>query len=60
MATVKFADPNWSQKLIARAVGLDPASVVVRLDSDDTIVLLEHKTRAEYIVNKTTGKVTAG
>ena len=58
MSTVKFSEPNWAQKLIAKAIGLEPAEIVVRTDSEDMIVLLAHKTRVEYIVNKVTGKVT--
>ena len=57
MSTVKFTDLNWYQRLMAQAVGLDPAGCVVRLESEDMIVYLEHKSRMEYIVNKTTGKV---
>lgn len=57
MATTKFTVPNWEQGLIAQAVGLDPGGIAVRADDDKTIVMLEHKTRKEYIVDKVTGKV---
>ena len=57
MSTVKLTVPNWCQRLIASAVGLDPEAIVVRVDSDDTIVMMDHKTRNEYIINKATGKV---
>lgn len=57
MATVKFTVPNWCQELIAKAVGLDPEGTVVRQEDDSSIVLLEHKTRKEYIINKITGAV---
>lgn len=56
--TTKNSVPNWCQSLIAKAVGLDPGSIAVRLEDDMSIVLLEHKSRKEYIVNKTDGKVT--
>ena len=57
---VKFYVPNWVQKLVAKAVGLDPSGVAVRMDDDDTIVLLDHKTRKEYIIDKATGNVVEG
>ena len=57
MATAKFAVPNWCQELIARAVNLDPDGISVRMEDDSKIVLLEHRTRKEYIINKTTGTV---
>ena len=57
MATAKFTVPNWCQELIARAVDLDPRGIAVRTEDEKSIVLLEHKTRKEYIVNKTTGQV---
>ena len=50
--------PNWGQALIAQAVGINPDSVVVRVDDDRSILFLELKTRAEYLVSKVTGEVT--
>ena len=58
MAAAKFTVPNWYQELITRAVNLDPDGVSVRMEDDSKIVLLEHRTRKEYIVIKATGKVT--
>lgn len=57
MATMKFTVPNWAQALIVRAINLDANGISVRLEDDRIIVLLEHKTGVEYIVNKATGKV---
>ena len=57
MATLKFSAPNWCQGLIIRAVGLDPSNTAIRQEDSDSIVVLEHKTRKEYIINKATGKV---
>ena len=57
MATVKYSVPNWCQQLIVKAVGLDPRGVAVKLDGEDFVVILEHKTRKEYLINKSTGNV---
>lgn len=58
MAAMRFSDPNWGQAAIARAALLDPKEVVVRMENDISICFLELRTRKEYIVNKSTGKVT--
>lgn len=60
MSNGKFSVPNWLQALVARSVGLDPNGVLVRMEDESRIVFLEHKTRHEYSVNKTTGKVVEG
>lgn len=57
MATKKFSVPNWSQALIASAVGLDPKGVAVSFEDDSKIDFLHHKTRHEFLVNKATGDV---
>ena len=57
MATTKFTDPNWAQKLIAVAVQLEPEDVSVRAEDDRSIVFLRHTDRREFLVSKTTGKV---
>ena len=60
MAAANFSAPNWHQKLIAKAVGLEPRSVTVRIDNDQLICFVDHKSRPrrELIVDKTTGEVT--
>ena len=60
MAAARITVPNWNQELIAKAVGLEPKSVSVRVDDDQTICFIDHKSRPrrELIVNKATGEVT--
>ena len=60
MAAARISVPDWNQSLIAKAVGLEPKSVSVRVDDDRSICFIDHKSkpRRELIVDKTTGKVT--
>ena len=60
MEAARITVPNWNQSLIAQAVGLEPKSVSVRLDDDQSICFIDHKSRPrrELIVDKTTGEVT--
>lgn len=46
--------------MIARAVLLNPNELVVRSENEVNICFLELRSRKEYIVNKSTGKVTEG
>lgn len=57
MATKKCTVPNWSQALIARGVGLDPAKVVVRHEDDHNITFLQHMPRKDILVCKVDGTV---
>lgn len=60
MATAKFRVPNWSQKLIIEAIGVNPDSVTIRNENDRNISFIVHQPRPnkikEYIVNKLTGE----
>ena len=60
MAAAKITAPDWNQSLIAKAVGLEPKSVSVRVDDDQSICFIDHKSRPrrEVIVNKASGEVT--
>lgn len=58
MATKKYTVPNWGQATIARAVGLEPQKVAVRMEDETLIVFLQYMPRKEFFVNKKTGKVT--
>lgn len=57
MATVSFTVPNWSQRVLASAAGLDPEGVVVRHEDDRNITFLQHCPRCEVLVCKQTGKI---
>lgn len=60
MATTNLSVPNWMQKLVAQAVGLE-GNITVRMEDDTRIVFQTHiPDRKEYSVNKLTGKVTVG
>ena len=58
MAVSRFAYPNWVQRLIADAAGLQGRAIAVRHEDDASILFLDHKTRDEYCVNKEDGKVS--
>ena len=57
MTVARFTIPNWGQELFARAIGLDPKGICVRLDNDQLIVFKEYKSGLEYMVSKSTGEV---
>ena len=57
MGAGRFSVPNWMLSMVAKAIGLDPKEVTVRMEDDTRIVFLVHKTRKELCVNKTTGNV---
>lgn len=48
--------PNWAQSQIAKAAGLDPEKVMVRMDNDRHIVFLQHMPRKEILVSKIDGE----
>lgn len=58
MAVSRFAVPNWAQRLIADAAGLQGRAIAVRHEDDRSILFLDHKTRDEYFVTKENGKVS--
>lgn len=59
MATGKFTVPNWAQRLIIQAVGVDYKDTTVRHEDDRNISFVHHRPRPhmtrDYIVNKITG-----
>ena len=61
MAAAKFTAPNWAQKVIIQAAGVNPRDVTVSGDCDTYISFTEHRQRhlprRDYIVDKITGKV---
>lgn len=61
MAAGKFAAPNWAQKVIIQAAGIDPCRVAVSNDCETHISFTEHRVRPhkrrDYIVDKISGQV---
>lgn len=61
MAAGKFSAPNWAQKVIIQAAGIDPGRVAVSNDCETHISFTEHRARPlkrrDYIVDKITGQV---
>ena len=53
----KFAVPNWAQSILARAVGLDPGTVSVEHEDDQTIVFMQYEPHCSLLVGKAEGKV---
>lgn len=57
MALKKFSSPNWSQRLIADAVGLQGLKIAVILDEDNKLAVMDLASRNEYIISKKDGSV---
>lgn len=53
----KYTVPNWSQKLLAKGIGLEPVGIVVEFENESTITFLRFKPRKFFMVNKKTGDV---
>lgn len=53
----KYTPPNWNQKLIAQAVGLDPKNVTVAHEDDRNISFLQYTPRKFVLVCKVDGAV---
>ena len=52
-----FDVPNWAQKTLAAAAGMEMELPMVRVDNSDFVVFIDLHDRAEYLLNKSTGKV---
>lgn len=57
VAAAKFSCPNWAQSAMAEKIGLNPKGISVRFEDDSKICYLDHKSRKEYLVDKTNGQV---
>ena len=55
MATKKFSVPNWSQSILAKAIGLDPENVAVEHEDDKCIVFLQYMPHIVVTVGKIDG-----
>ena len=53
-----YTVPNWAQKVLAQAVGINPSEVTVVLDNDIQTVYQDSGTRDRYLVSKRDGKVS--
>ena len=52
MAAGRFTVPTEAQARMCRECGIDPGGYVVRLESEDTLVMLHLKTRNEFMIVK--------
>lgn len=52
-----FDMPNWAQTVLANAASLKMVLPMVRVDNSDCVVYIDLHDRAEYLLNKNTGKV---
>lgn len=57
MSTKKFTVPNWSQSILAKAVGLDPKNVSVEHENEQCIVFLQYMPHRTVTVGKIDGTV---
>lgn len=48
--------PNWAQRQLAIAAGLDPEKICVRNEDDRNIVFLQYMPRQEILVCKVDGE----
>lgn len=53
----RWKTPNWNQRLIADAIGLQGQTVAIGMDDDTRMVILAHKLNLECTVEKRTGEV---
>ena len=58
MTSGKFTAPNWAQQRLADAIGLQGRSISIRMEDDARIVILDHKTHKEHVVQKKDGSVS--
>lgn len=53
-----FDVPDWAQKTLAAAAGMEMELPMVRVDNSDFLIFIDLHDRAEYHLSKSTGKVT--
>lgn len=52
---MSYSVPNWAQKQMAIAAGLEPANLAVELENDCQIVFLQYNPRKRILVSKADG-----
>lgn len=55
--TKKFSVPNWSQSILATAIGLNPKNVAVEHEDDRCIVFQQYMPHCTVTVGKIDGTV---
>ena len=55
--TKKFSVPNWSQSILATAIGLNPKNVAVEHEDDRTITFVQYQPHRSVLVGKIDGTV---
>ena len=57
MAFLSYLVPNWAQKQLAVAAGLDPTNVAVEMENECQIVFLQYLPRQRVMVSKADGSI---